>query len=721
MLAIFNNESKRYQSLILSIMAFLSLISLLLIFTFYTSGLLERNTRLMNETSRVANAAQAVIKDLFDLENSYGEDTSSPHIQTVLKRLKTNSDIIDNRLELIKNGGETTLEDGSTLTLSASNTEIAQESLKVAQEQWNQLNPKIQAYLSNADNVTVNSADALTQAATQAKTSSLRINESLDRLVQDTVRTAQTQANYIRFIQALGIIVILVYFGIFIFFFMRRLRESDAETEIARQETKEIMQTVNTGLFLLDQDLVVGNQYSAALEDILGTQKIAGENFIYLLKNRISDKDLQTTEDFINQLYRAHVKEKLVDSLNPLKKILFYANDGSAKSRYLDFKFARVYENKEITRILVNVNDVSEAVRLEQRLEKERAENNMQVEMLTTILNVNPQVINEFIDNTNNHINKVNNILKNPGSSQFELENKLKSIYREIHSLKGEASALRLHSFTNIAGDAEDKLYTLQNQGKLSGNDFLPLTVHLDELLSLSNTISSLGDRINNTNGGKLNKSSSNPDTFKPSTPIAQATLVDKDAPTQTLDDYLVKFGQDIAIRQHKNIDINVLRDQGITVPPSLSVIVKEICVQLIRNAIVHGIADTQTRLNHGKPEKGKVTIYFKQQTNEKENCFLFAVEDDGQGIDYQNIRQKLIDSGRYSTENVQKLTDPQLLNILFSSGFSTKATVDEDGGRGVGLDVVKDRVKEHGGKINVQSKQGEFSRFTVKLPIPKI
>ena len=70
-----------------------------------------------------------------------------------------------------------------------------------------------------------------------------------------------------------------------------------------------------------------------------------------------------------------------------------------------------------------------------------------------------------------------------------------------MHSLKGEASALKLHSFTKIASDAEDKLHALQNQGQLSGNDFLPLAVHLDDLLSLSNTIATLGERINRSAG----------------------------------------------------------------------------------------------------------------------------------------------------------------------------------------------------------------------------
>ncbi|MGO2997795.1 MAG: ATP-binding protein, partial [Moraxellaceae bacterium] len=79
-----NIDNKRYQGLIISIALFLSLIGALLAFTFYTSSLLERNTALIDQTNQVANSAQSVIKDLFDLDNSYGEDTSSPHIQRVL-------------------------------------------------------------------------------------------------------------------------------------------------------------------------------------------------------------------------------------------------------------------------------------------------------------------------------------------------------------------------------------------------------------------------------------------------------------------------------------------------------------------------------------------------------------------------------------------------------------------------------------------------------------
>lgn len=723
-----NIDNKRYQGLIISIALFLTLIGALLAFTFYTSSLLVRNTALIDQTNQVANSAQAVIKDLFDLDASYGEDTNSPHIQRVLERLEENTTSITSSIAAIEQGGTITDTEGRSYDLPRIDSD-AQVNIAAANEQWKALEPKIQTYLKDADNIAVPSADALTQAVEQAKTSSLLINDSLDNLTNDVFNTAEREASTIRLIQVLGVAAIFAYFLIFVFFFVRRLRETDAEALAARRETQEIMATVNTGLFLLDKDLRIGQQHSRALNDIIGAEGLAGENFTNVLRGRISDKDLKTTQQFIEQLYNPRVKEKLVDSLNPLHKVMLHNTSGNKalNDRFLDFKFSRVYDDKDIARILVNVNDVSDAVYLEQRLEKERSENDMQIEMLTTILNVNPKIINEFIANTQTHIEKMNNILKNPGSSQYELEGKLKAIYREMHSLKGEASALKLHSFTKIASEAEDKLHSLQNQGQLSGNDFLPLAVHLDDLLSLSNTISTLGERINR----------SAPPSAKPATAQASAVLNDSFANDTAVDaranldthvgqsidldddvandqmDFYQSFAKDIAARQGKQVQLTSATLAQVQIPAHLEKPIKEISIQLVRNAVVHGIEAPEARQAIGKNAVGTIDLDVKDTGSD----IVLTVQDDGQGIDYDSIRTKLSKEGRFSTEEASLLSQNDLLKHLFSSGFSTKEHADEDGGRGVGLDIIKAKVKEYDGKLNVNSELGQMTRFVITLP----
>lgn len=709
------NDNRRYSGLLVSIGLLIAFITALLIFAIYASNTLRKDATLINESNRIDTAAQTVIKDLFDLQNSYGESPRAPHLRTVHKRLKENTAFISDAITVLETGGSL-VESGESYDVPALSLNAALSDLSHAKQQWQMLKPRIDAYLAQSDNPTYDSSNDLQQAVEQAKTSSLLMSNSLERLSAEVFADAQRQAAILRWVQITGIATLMLYLLWFVSYFMRRLKESDAQTLAAQRETAEIMQTVDTGLFLLDRDLTVGSQHSTALIDIIGTDRVAGRSLEEILRNRISDKDLQTAEEFIGQLYNPRVKEKLIHDLNPLHKIMVH--DVDKGSRYLDFKFSRVYDDSEISRILVNVNDVSEAVKLEQRLEKEKAQNDRQIEMLTTILNVSPRVIGEFIDNTANRIEKMNNILKNPGSSQFELENKLRSIYREMHALKGEASALKLHSFIKIAAEAEDKLHLLQNQGKLSGNDFLPLTVQLDELLNLSNIIATLGERINGVGNQTGQVASETTDRANQASQSSVAPTTKAIDAKEFLGDYLVDFGKNIAERQGKKIQVDVSRMAGVILPDRLSGVIKEICVQLLRNAIVHGIADTQTRIHNGKNPMGKVTISFQDKVGERQNDIMFVVEDDGQGIDYDAIRQKLMDSGRYPVDKVSAFSHAQLLNILFSSGFSTKTTADEDGGRGVGLDIVKDRVKEYGGKINVQSEKGKFSRFVVKLPM---
>ncbi|MFB2587130.1 ATP-binding protein [Acinetobacter sp. c1-l78] len=721
-----NAANQRYRNLILSISVFLLLILALLVFTFIASRTLERNTLLINTANHTANNAQAVIKDLFDLQNTYGEDPNSPHQKVVIARLTENSKTTPQLLNAMKNGGQITDAAGTTYSLSALNNSEAQKDLDEAQKQWDALAPRIDTYLKGAVDIQHDSQNDLFLASEQAKTSSLLMNDAMSSLTQEVFKDAQSVANTIRLVQILGVAIILGYFVVFVFFFVRRLRESDAQADAARRETEEIMENVSTGLFLLDKDLKIGNQFSRALAKIVGADRLAGENLTNVLRGRVSDHDLNTTRQFVDQLYNPRVKEKLVEDLNPLKKVMVRDTSGTSASRYLDFKFSRVYENKDIARILVNVSDVSDAVRLEQRLEKERAQNEMQIDMLTTVLNVEPGLIQSFISNSKQYINKMNDILRNPGSTQGELEAKINAIYREMHSLKGESSALKLQSFTALASDAETTLSGLRNQPKLTGNDFLPLTVQLDGLLNLSNMIESLGQRIGAAFSGDVANAQNKPVTATSSVqvesvaPVANVESTPAEATTAVNEsenkevNYFVQFVQDVAERQGKRVNLDTSSYADVSLPAHLDSAVKEIKMQLLKNAVVHGVEKHIVRVANGKNAKGTIILAQELVSNQ----LHLIIEDDGQGIKFDSIREKLVSSQKFDQAAVDAMTEEQLVMHLFDSGFSTKDNVDEDAGRGVGLDIIKARVEEHQGAVNVQSEEGKFTRFVIRLPI---
>lgn len=724
-----DNPRSRYTSIVVSVIIFLVLISGILIASIYSSLKILDLRAAVSLSANLRSDIQTLTQDIYLLNIMRENQQPATVMQPQAAKVTQLTTEIDEKISTLKDGGDVKIGSDQVAYKALFESEQAQF-IQEASNLWAPYKDQAVNFVSSQAALDSNALKQSFGEPTEG------IYNSVTGLTDNINNVNGKRAGFLRNIQTFGISFAILYFIVFVLYFVRRLKSSDNELIAARRETQEIMETVDTGLFLLDKDLNIGQQHSRALNDIIGSDSLAGKNFASVLRGRISDKDLNTTRQFVEQLYNPRVKEKLVNDLNPLHKVLLNNDLGeqSSKGRFLNFKFSRVYEDKVIARILVNINDVSNAVYLEQRLEKERSQNDMQIEMLTTILNVNPKIINEFITNTKTRIEKINNILKNPGSSQYELELKLNAIYREMHSLKGEASALKLHSFTKIASDAEDKLNALQNQGKLSGNDFLPLAVHLDDLLSLSNTIETLGERINRKSPTKVanTQTAKNPASIAAVNSASHSTssaMVSNNANSNNVkngdsidlsddsDDHLLAyyrdFAQDIAARQGKKIQMNSTTLAQLNIPEHLKKTGKEISIQLLRNAVVHGIEAPEIRTAAGKSATG--TIDLEMQSNDKD--FTIILQDDGQGIDYDRIRDKLVNAGRYNTDEASQLARGDLLKQLFSSGFSTKEGADEDGGRGVGLDIIKAQVKEHNGKINVDSELGKMTRFVITLP----
>ncbi len=139
--------------------------------------------------------------------------------------------------------------------------------------------------------------------------------------------------------------------------------------------------------------------------------------------------------------------------------------------------------------------------------------------------------------------------------------------------------------------------------------------------------------------------------------------------------------------------------------------------IHLVRNAVAHGIEDVEARRRAGKPDKGSVAV----RAYHRGNHIFIEVEDDGRGIDYEKIRQSVVDSGAMTSVAASELTERELREFLFKPGFSTASSTSELAGRGVGLDVVRSNVHALNGEIEIRSELGKGACFTVKLPLTLI
>ncbi|MEC5422903.1 chemotaxis protein CheA [Virgibacillus sp. C22-A2] len=136
--------------------------------------------------------------------------------------------------------------------------------------------------------------------------------------------------------------------------------------------------------------------------------------------------------------------------------------------------------------------------------------------------------------------------------------------------------------------------------------------------------------------------------------------------------------------------------------------------VHLIRNSLDHGIELPAERTQSGKPEEGKLTL----RAYHSGNHVFIEIEDDGAGINRDKVEAKAMENGLLNSADAKHLTDEEAFQLILSSGFSTAEVLSDISGRGVGLDVVKNKIESLGGQITIESVKGKGSKFSIQLPL---
>ncbi len=136
--------------------------------------------------------------------------------------------------------------------------------------------------------------------------------------------------------------------------------------------------------------------------------------------------------------------------------------------------------------------------------------------------------------------------------------------------------------------------------------------------------------------------------------------------------------------------------------------------VHLVRNAVDHGIEMPEEREAAGKPRMGKVVLSAEQEGDH----ILLIISDDGKGMDANILRAKAVEKGMLDKDAAERLSDLECYNLIFAAGFSTKTEISDVSGRGVGMDVVKTKISQLNGTVNVFSAKGQGSRVVIKVPL---
>ncbi|MCG0432660.1 chemotaxis protein CheA [Pseudomonas aeruginosa] len=170
---------------------------------------------------------------------------------------------------------------------------------------------------------------------------------------------------------------------------------------------------------------------------------------------------------------------------------------------------------------------------------------------------------------------------------------------------------------------------------------------------------------------------------------------------------------RDLARNMKKEINLELVGEET-DLDKNLVEALADPLVHLVRNAVDHGIESPEECEAAGKPRVGQVVLSAEQEGDH----ILLMITDDGKGMDAEVLRNKAVEKGLLERDAADRLTDLECYNLIFAPGFSTKTEISDVSGRGVGMDVVKTKISQLNGTVNVFSQKGSGSKIVIKVPL---
>ena len=459
---------------------------------------------------------------------------------------------------------------------------------------------------------------------------------------------------------------------------------------IAKSDYLDILDNVSDGLLLLDDNGMIGPFYSKVLEDILERTELSGLSFTSVFSEILPEKELREMEDFIGLVFNKSLALSTLNRLNPLNCVEVFIDDNSGgfKSKYLDVIFQRITADDEISRVMVIVRDLTEEMNLKHEMKRIQETTNTEMEMFYRILHIEPSMFIEFLASVEENLGRINGALEDDIDS---LDSVLDTIYRHVHTIKGDANLFELDFIVEKAHNFEEKIELLKKKEGVKSSDFLTLAVLLSEMQESLNQMKTLIDRLLNFQKVFSSHSEGREELIVLSVKNLLERLCEKTGKIVELD--------------YSGFDIR-------SVPGSLKRRIKEIVVQITQNSVIHGIEDPEGRRTMGKSESGIISI----STSQSDGQLSLRISDDGRGIDFNLLKEKAIEKGMLKDNS--HATKDQLMEYLFSPGFSTLDNADTHAGRGVGMDMIKRISCDIGATMTVKTRKNSFSEFLFQIPL---
>ncbi len=240
-------------------------------------------------------------------------------------------------------------------------------------------------------------------------------------------------------------------------------------------------------------------------------------------------------------------------------------------------------------------------------------------------------------------------------------------------------------------------------------------TARLDEIMNMVGELVLVRNRLVrlglNSGDEAMSKAVSNLDVV--TADLQTAVMKTRMQPIKKVFGRFPRLVRDLARQLKKEINLELVGEDT-DLDKNLVEALADPLVHLVRNAVDHGIESPEEREASGKSRGGKVVLAAEQEGDH----ILLSISDDGKGMDPNVLRAIAVKRGVMDKDAADRLSDTECYNLIFAPGFSTKTEISDVSGRGVGMDVVKTKISQLNGSINIYSAKGQGSKIVIKVPL---
>lgn len=240
-------------------------------------------------------------------------------------------------------------------------------------------------------------------------------------------------------------------------------------------------------------------------------------------------------------------------------------------------------------------------------------------------------------------------------------------------------------------------------------------TARLDEIMNMVGELVLVRNRLVrlglNSGDEAMSKAVSNLDVV--TADLQTAVMKTRMQPIKKVFGRFPRLVRDLARNLKKEINLELVGEET-DLDKNLVEALADPLVHLVRNAVDHGVETPEEREAAGKPRAGKVVLSAEQEGDH----ILLSISDDGKGMDADVLRAKAVEKGLLDKDAADRLNELECYNLIFAPGFSTKTEISDVSGRGVGMDVVKTKISQLNGTVNVYSVKGQGSKIIIKVPL---